>query len=186
MAQHSNRDAPDSNENAKLHPLAALVQSVLRSMAVIAGAVIVVVACLIVANVLLRYFTGQAIVGVEEIIQVAMVPVIFLAIGYCGQLGGHITVDILEPVFPRAFWKAVDPIIRILGAIAFAAMAIQAIRSGTMAGEFDELTNILRIPHQPVWYMLALGAAFAAAIELSKLFLKPDSPLLTEEESDEH
>ncbi len=143
------------------------------------------IAILIVANVLLRYFTGKAIIGAEEIIQVAMVPVIFLAIGYCGQIGGHICVDILENVFPRGFWRVVDPVIRLIGALAFAAMFWQAIKSGNMAGEFNETTNIRRIPHQPMWLMLALGAGFAGIIELTKLWVKPGSPLLIEDENDE-
>ncbi len=117
--------------------------------------------------------------------QVAMVPVIFLAIGYCGQIGGHISVDILEPVLPRGFWRVVDPAIRIIGAVAFAAMFWQAIQSGNMAGQFNETTNIRRIPHQPMWFMLALGAGFAGIIELTKLWVKPGSSLVIEEETDD-
>lgn len=162
-----------------------LVGSLNRSMAIVAGAVIVFIACLIVMNVALRALTGNAIIGVEEIIQVGMVPVIFLSIGYCGQIGGHITVDVLETALPRAFWKLVDPVIRVIGAVAFAAMAWQAVQSGNMAGEFNELTNIRKIPHQPIWFLLAIGAAFAAAIELSKLWSRPESPLVIEDETDD-
>lgn len=169
----------------RLSALAAMAGRLNRSMAIAAGSVIVGIALLIVLNVLLRYFTGRAIVGAEEIIQVAMVPVIFLAIGYCGQFGGHISVDILEHVFPRWFWRVVDPVIRILGATAFAAMCWQAVQSGHMAGEFSETTNIRRIPHQPMWFMLALGAGFAGIIELTKLWGASSSSPMIEEKSDE-
>ena len=47
--------------------LARLATAINRYLAIAAGAVIVGIAVLIVANVLLRYFTGQAIIGAEEI-----------------------------------------------------------------------------------------------------------------------
>ena len=177
----TNGDAPKGG----VASLAHMASRLNRSLAIVAGVVIAGIAVLIVVNVLLRYFTGKAIIGAEEIIQVAMVPVIFLAIGYCGQIGGHISVDILEPVLPAWVWRAVDPVIRVIGAIAFAAMCWQAIRSGNMAGEFNETTNIRRIPHQPMWFMLALGAGFAAVIELTKLWAAPGSPLVIEEDGDD-
>ncbi|MEP2533221.1 TRAP transporter small permease [Shimia sp.] len=157
-----------------------------RWLAIMAGVAILGIAILIVANVLLRYFTGKAIIGAEEIVQVTMVPVIFLAIGYCGQIGGHISVDILEPFLPQWFWRIVDPIVRTVGAVAFAAMCWQAIQSGIMAGEFNETTNIRRIPHQPMWFMLALGAGFAGIIELTKLWKTPGSTLVIEDKNDDH
>ena len=174
---------PDEHERkGKLAAVARMVTSLNRSMAIVAGAVIVFISCLIVMNVMLRFLTGNAIVGVEEIIQVAMVPVIFLAIGYCGQIGGHISVDLFETLMPDWFWKIVNPIIRITGAVAFVAMAWQAVQSGNMAGEFNEFTNIRKIPHQPIWFLLAMGAAFAAVIELSKLWSDSTNPLVLEED----
>lgn len=171
--------------NERFGAAVRLVASLNRSMAIIAGAVIVFISCLIVMNVMLRALTGNAIIGVEEIIQVGMVPVIFLSIGYCGQIGGHIKVDILEAAMPQSFWNLVDPVIRIISAVAFAAMAWQAVQSGNMAGEFNELTNIRKIPHQPIWLLLAVGAAFAAAIEFSKLWSRSDTSLVIEDETDD-
>ena len=156
-----------------------------RYLAIVAGTVIVGIAVLIVVNIGLRFFTGKAIIGAEEVVQVAMVPVIFLAIGYCGQIGGHISVDLLEPVLPKGFWRVVDPAVKIAGAVAFAAMSWQAIRSGAMAGEFNETTNIRRIPHQPMWIMLAVGAGFAGLIELTKLWASSGDPLVIEDEDND-
>jgi TRAP-type transport system small permease protein len=165
--------------------IAGFLSSINRGMAIVAGSVILFISFLIVMNVSLRYLTGNAIIGVEEIIQVGMVPVIFLSIGYCGQIGGHIRVDILEPYMSRNFRRVVDPIIRIIGAVAFAAMAWQAVQSGYMAGEFNELSNIRKIPHQPIWFLLAIGATFAAVIEFSKLWSHSKSPLVIEDEPHE-
>jgi TRAP-type C4-dicarboxylate transport system permease small subunit len=172
-------EAPTSNVGAVVH----FFSRTNRALAIAAGAAMVGIALLIVINVLLRYFTGKAILGAEEIVQLTMVPVIFLAIAYCGQIGGHISVDIFESVLPRGFWRIVDPIVKIVGAITFAAMCWQAIQSGMMAGEFSETTNIRRIPLQPIWYMLAFGALFAAIIEFSKLWPISQNHLGTEEEA---
>lgn len=180
---------PESNGTisvltGRLRTLTFMASRLNRVLAIAAGSVIGGIAMLIVVNVLLRYFTGKAILGAEEIIQVAMVPVIFLAIGYCGQIGGHVSVDILEPVLPQGFWRIVDPVIKIMGATAFAALAWQALQSASLAGEFNETTNIRRIPHQPMWIMLAVGAAFAGIVELVKLRVLSDSPLVITEESE--
>ncbi len=185
MSHRHSSDSDDTAQVTAFERFVHLASRVNRSLAIAAGIVIVGIAVLIVSNVLLRYFTGKAIIGAEEIVQVAMVPVIFLAIGYCGQIGGHISVDIFDTVFPRGFWRIVDPAVRIIGAVAFAAMCWQAIEAGQMAGEFNETTNIRRIPHQPMWFMLALGAGFAGIIELTKLWKPPTTSLVIEEETDD-
>ncbi len=135
MPDRRDNHPSDGTPISKIGVVASVASRMNRWLAISAGAVIAGIAILIVTNVLLRYFTGKAIIGAEEIVQVAMVPVIFLAIGYCGQIGGHISVDIFESVFPSWFWRVVSPIVRIAGAVAFGAMCFQAIRSGAMAGE---------------------------------------------------
>lgn len=140
-----------------------------RMLAILAGVAIVVISLVIFVNVILRQF-GSAIFGVEEIVQMLMVPVIFFAIGYCGQIDGHIRVDILQKVLPGIVWKIIDPLTRLTVAVCFAILCWRAAISAGEAAEFAEATNLRGIPNAPVWAILSFGAALAAIVELCRMF----------------
>lgn len=142
-----------------------------RWLALVAGIAVGAMALLITVNVLMR-LGGAAIFGAEEVIQMMMVPVIFLAIGFCAQIDGHIRVDILQSILPRRAWDVIDPAVRIVVAACFCILFWRAAVVAGEAAAFGEATNLRRIPHAPVWWTLAFGAGLAALVELSLLFRK--------------
>ena len=69
---------------------------ILRSMALAAGWVLMLLMGYTVLDVVLRYGFNRPFSGSLEITEFAMSVIVFLGIAYCGWLGGHVAVDILE------------------------------------------------------------------------------------------
>ena len=64
---------------------------VIRSLAIIAGAVLVGLVVLTFADVLMRYLFSAPIAGRQDIVEVGMVAVLSLAAPYAWRIGDHIT-----------------------------------------------------------------------------------------------
>src|SRR3954452_22948126 len=58
-------------------------------------------ACLVFANVVLRYASGNSILWVEEASRYVMIWLTFLGCGLVLRYGGHIGIDSLQDRFPR-------------------------------------------------------------------------------------
>lgn len=148
---------------------ARILRVVNLSLALMSGVVIAAIAISITINVILRS-QGGAVYGIEEIVQMAMVPVIFLSIAYCGQIDAHITVDIAHPFLPGWLRAITDPLVRLAGALIFFALAYFAMHSAGEAALYGETTNLRRFPLAPIWWTLSIGAGLAGVIELFRFF----------------
>src|ERR1700752_2847211 len=70
--------------------------SFLRLLALIGGWGIVALMVYTVADVVLRYIFNRPFSGSIEVTEFAMSAIVFLGIAWCGWVGGHVAVDILE------------------------------------------------------------------------------------------
>jgi TRAP-type C4-dicarboxylate transport system permease small subunit len=159
---------PGAGRARALYKVARVLGAANRVLAMIAGMVIAGIGITITANVILRT-QGAAIFGVEEIIQISMIPVIFLAIAYCSQIDGHITVDILHPLLPQWIWTITEPVVRLTSAAVFFALAYKGAHAAQEATLYGETTNLRRFPLGPAWWTLSGGAALAGLIELLRI-----------------
>lgn len=142
----------------------AWADRLLRLLALLAGVVLVGVALVIVANVIMRYVFNDPIFGAFDVIQMAMVLVIFGAMGFCCRTSGHVSVDVLSNVFGQGFWRVADGLVRLLTACVFGLLAWRASVSAAGAAEWSESTNLLHLPHAPFWWAIAIGGALSALI----------------------
>lgn len=145
--------------------------ALLRLLALLAGAVLVGVALVIVANVVMRYIFNDPIFGAFDVIQMAMVLAIFAAMGFCCRTGGHVSVDVLSNVFGRSFWRVIDGLVRLLTAGMFGLLAWRAADSALTAARWGETTNLLHLPYAPFWWAIALGGLLSALIYLVEAVL---------------
>ena len=67
-----------------------------RALAIVAGAGLLVVLTLIFVSVVMRYIFSTPIVGVNEIVQLASVGIVMLALPWCTAEGAHVGVDVLK------------------------------------------------------------------------------------------
>lgn len=99
-------------------------------LAIAGGAVLVVFSFLVLADVLARYLFNYSIPGVYELMQLALVVMVYFAISYAQQKGDHIRIEIFsDERRPR-----MQTFVRVVGDLAgLAICAIITWRSGLYA-----------------------------------------------------
>ena len=89
---------------------------------------------------------------------------VFLSIGYCGWVGGHVAVDLLERFLDRPALRLLPGLMAFVGAALFAFIAVQAVTNAL--GDFARASNMLRWPHYPFRFTVAFGSAVFALVLL--------------------
>jgi TRAP-type C4-dicarboxylate transport system permease small subunit len=112
-------------------------------------------ASMVFANVVLRFLTDHSILWAEEASRYAMVWLTFIGAGPVLRYGGHIGIDTLEQVSPRAA-PAIRAVILALLAVFFCVMIVVGIRYATLT--WAQTTPVLEIPIGAVYLAMPIGS----------------------------
>ncbi len=135
---------------------------VLRWMALAGGWVIVLLMLYTVLDVILRYAFNKPFSGSIEVTEFAMSAIVFLGIAYCGWLGGHVAVDILERPLDNPRLRFVPVILTFISGVLFAAIAW--LSADEALTTMNRVSNMMRWPHYPFQLIVALGSAMYAVV----------------------
>ena len=93
-----------------------------------------------------------------------MSAIVFLGIAWCGWLGGHVAVDILERPLEDPRLRFVPVILTFTSAVLFAAIAWLTVDEALAT--MSRVSNMMRWPHYPFQFIVALGSAMYALVLL--------------------
>jgi TRAP-type transport system small permease protein len=141
-----------------------LLGGILRWMSLAAGWVIVALMVYTVFDVILRYAFNAPFSGSLEVTEFAMSLIVFLGIAYCGWLGGHVAVDILERPLENPALRFIPVILTLTGVVLFAAIAWLSAHEALTSTQ--RVSNMMRWPHYPFQLVVALGSAMYAIVLL--------------------
>jgi TRAP-type C4-dicarboxylate transport system permease small subunit len=134
----------------------------LHWLALAGGWVLMLLMGYTVLDVVLRYIFNRPFSGSLEITEFAMSLIVFLGIAYCGWLGGHVAVDILERPLEDPRLRFVPAVLTFIGAVLFAAIAwLSAAEALT---SMHRISNMIRWPHYPFQLTVAFGSAMYALV----------------------
>jgi TRAP-type C4-dicarboxylate transport system permease small subunit len=136
----------------------------LHALALIAGAILLVLMFYTVLDVILRYVFNAPFRSSLEFTQFCMAVVVFLGIAYCGWVGGHVAVDILERPLEKPGLRWVPVVLTLASAALFAAIAWYSLEDGIAT--MHRVSNMLRWPHWPFIFVTAAGSLLYAAVLL--------------------
>ncbi|MBX9761339.1 MAG: TRAP transporter small permease [Beijerinckiaceae bacterium] len=139
-------------------------EGLLRIMALLAGVVLLLLMAFTTLDVVMRYFFNAPFRGSLEATEFAMAVIVFLGIAYCGLMGGHIGVDLLEKYLDRPSMRFVSVLVSLAGAVLFAIIAWQMVSETLYA--WKQTSNMLRMPHWPFRMVVAFGSAMFAIVLL--------------------
>jgi TRAP-type C4-dicarboxylate transport system permease small subunit len=152
-------DGPDHAEAPQ-----GLFGRLLRLLSLLGGWVIVLLMIYTVADVILRYIFNRPFSGSIEITEFAMAAIVFLGIAYCGWVGGHVAVDILERPLENPRLRFVPIVLGFIGAVLFAAIAWLTLDEALATT--NRISNMMRWPHYPFQFIVAFGSAMYALVLL--------------------
>lgn len=100
--------------------------------------------------------------GAQDISQMAMVTMVFGGMALADRMEAHISVDILEPVFPRAINRATQVFAPALGAVVFLMLAKTMWDAAALSRMLHLATNIIYLPKAWFQYMAMVMSIITA------------------------
>ena len=125
---------------------------------------------------LMRYLFNAPILGGNEVLELASVAVVMLAIPYCTVEDAHVRIDLLDKALGRFGRFVTDILYRVLGIVILFFLVRSYVYRALDALEYADTSNLLRIPIWPFYGLVVVGMGLFAvilALQLVRMILKP-------------
>jgi TRAP-type transport system small permease protein len=137
----------------------------------VAGATLFALMLLTTADVTGRYFFNSPILGTVELTQLMLAAVVFLSLPVVCWREEHISVDLLDSVFPpRLIWIR-QVIVNLIITAALWVMARRVWALAERAFEWGDVTEFLRIPRGYLIGLIAIMLVISALLTLGRAVL---------------
>ncbi|MGP9576065.1 TRAP transporter small permease [Halomonas sp. AOP42-D2-25] len=137
----------------------------------VAGATLFGMMLLTTADVAGRFFFNSPILGAVELTQLMLAAVVFLSLPVVCWREEHVSVDLLDAIFPaRLIWIR-QMIVNLIVTAALWVMARRVWALGERAFQWGDVTEFLRIQTGYLIYLIAAMLAIAALLTLLRASL---------------
>jgi len=136
----------------------------LRALALLGGVVLLGMMGLILFDIIMRYALKIPFLGAYEMTELAMVLIVFFGLAHCGATGGHVAVDILEPLLERPGLRWLSALVPFAGAAVVGLIAWHAVAFAIGSRKRGEATNMMGIETWPYELVTALGMGLFAVV----------------------
>ena len=143
---------------------ARAIEKTVRFAALIGGLVLMGLMGLIVYSVAMRRLFNAPPLGVYDIAEVALIPVVFFSFAFTGLTRGHIAVDLISVFANRHIVRWSDTIVHSICAIFVGVLTWQCVLLMLHAIEIEEVTQMIEIPYFPFIAIMVLGTALFTLI----------------------
>ena len=160
-------NAPTSEKRGLTHstPVEWAVQC-LTSLSAVALAIILATTFV---GVIMRYVFRAPILGSDEVIQLVSIALVMLAMPATGQRDEHVRVDVFDAYIGRWGRFVGDLFSRIVGIFLMYLLSMRAWGKLDEALEYNDLSNMLRLPYWPFYGLMALGSALFAIVMILQI-----------------
>ncbi len=134
----------------------------------VAGATLFAMMLLTTADVTGRFFLNSPILGAVELTQLMLAAVIFLSLPVVCWREEHVSVDLLDAIFPVRWVWLRQVIINLIVTLALWVMAGRVWALGTRAFDWGDVTEFLRIPVGYLIYLMAIMLGLSALLTLMR------------------
>lgn len=135
--------------------------------------------------VVMRKLANAPIRGAEDLIVLALVLAVALAVPFGARAGAHVEIELLDDMLSARAGRISRGAMRVVGAALMGALAWCLWHAGGQAARFGEASQTLVISYGPFYRMLAAGSALCAVIFLIEAVLmtrgRPTPPLQFED-----
>ncbi|QJQ97386.1 TRAP transporter small permease [Halomonas sp. PGE1] len=137
----------------------------------VAGATLFGMMLLTTADVTGRYFFNSPILGAVELTQLMLAALVFLSLPVVCWRQEHISVDLLDAIFPARLVWVREVIVNLLVTAALWVMARRVWALAERAFEWGDVTEFLRIPRGYLIGLIAAMLALSALLALARAVL---------------
>lgn len=143
------------------HPIRTAVNGISRKTAWISGTILFLLVFFIASDVIGRYVFNRPIKGSNDIAEVMLIPLAFLAMAYTQLMKGHVRVKLVYSRFSPRSQAVLDTIMFLLAAVIYGLIAWNMgskAWSIALSPEPGPQSMLLAIPYLPFLFVAALGS----------------------------
>ena len=129
--------------------------------AILGGLALVFVTGVILTDVVGRAM-GSPLYGVQDLVEMSALFVVFGGMAYVDRRGGHVTVDLLEHFYSPRLNKIFVVLGCLTGAVIFGLIAWQTWEASKLSVMLNRATNILFLPRAPFQYGVVVLSAITS------------------------
>ena len=133
-------------------------------LATLSGVALAFMMVFVFAGAILRYAFNAPIAGGNEVLEMASVAIVMLAVPYCTRQDAHVRIDLLDGPLGRVGRLLTDVLYRIIGIVVLWFLVKSYVARALDAHEFDDVTNMLDIPLWPFYGLIVFGIGLYAII----------------------
>lgn len=149
--------------------------ALILGLAMLASLLLAGLVLLTVVDVVARNLLNAPIAAAFELTEMTLALIVFAGLPWVTRRGGHVSIDLLEPLVPPPLRRLRDVAVAVLIVVVLWHLAQQLGLRAEAAAQRGNATNILRLPLAPVFQ--AMGWLTLAAIPAAVLaLLRPDLP----------
>ncbi|WP_253447436.1 TRAP transporter small permease [Halomonas sp. Y3] len=137
----------------------------------VAGATLFGMMLLTTADVTGRYFFNSPILGTVELTQLMLAALVFLSLPVVCWRQEHISVDLLDAIFPAKLVWVREVLVNLLVTAALWVMAQRVWTLAERAFQWGDVTEFLRIPRGYLVGLIAIMLALSALLTLARAVL---------------
>jgi TRAP-type C4-dicarboxylate transport system permease small subunit len=115
-----------------------------------------------------RYFLNWPVYGSLDLYGVLLASVVAVCLPYGQRTGAHVSADLFAALASPGVDRAITVVVRTLCAMIAGLWACYLYFAGNTAALLEESTQLLAIPFQPVYYILAVGIGIYAIALLAE------------------
>lgn len=138
-------------------------------LATVSAAVLALMMIFVFAGAILRYAFNAPIPGGNEVLEMASVATVMLALPYCTTQDAHVRIDLLDSVLGRLGRFLTDVLYRVIGVIVLGFLVKSYIARALDAFEFNDTSNMINIPLWPFYGLIVFGMGLYAVILAAQL-----------------
>jgi TRAP-type C4-dicarboxylate transport system permease small subunit len=138
-----------------------------------AGALLFGMMALTFVDVVGRYLFNRSVPGGFEITEILMAVLIFAGLPLVSRRDEHVSVDLLDHIFPAALRRAQRIAIELASGGLLIALAGLMWRKAGQVGSYGDTTTVLEIRLAPYVYAISAFLVITGAIHLLRVFAPP-------------
>ena len=109
------------------------------------------------AGAVLRYAFNAPISGGNEILEMASVAIVMLAVPYCTTQDAHVRIDLLDNALGRVGRLLTEILYRLIAVVVLWFLVKSYVARTLDAREYEDVTNMLDIPLWPFYGLIVFG-----------------------------
>ena len=135
----------------------SVISWVSRVLNYVGMVVLIIMMMLTVADVLMRYIWNSPILGVFELTEYMMVPIVFFSWAWCAKKGGNVQVDLLVKRLNPTAQKALHVVTYVFSALIIFIIGWQNLLETKEVWAVRRVSDMLAVPAYPFYLVLTIG-----------------------------